>query len=112
MEAHKVDAFMLANAKNFSTARVLVLGGMLARVDDSKWAMLQTIPFKDPTMTLIISLFAGSLGIDRFYIGDMGLGVLKLLTCGGFGIWSIIDWFLIMDATRDKNFEKIQPLLL
>ena len=48
---------------------------------------------------------AGTLGIDRFYIGDVGLGVAKLLTCGGFGIWAIVDWFLITDAARDKNSE-------
>ena len=66
--------------------------------------------FKDPTITLIISLLGGGLGIDRFYIGDTGLGVAKLLTCGGLGIWSIIDWFLIMGAVREKNFQKLLAL--
>jgi TM2 domain-containing membrane protein YozV len=51
------------------------------------------------------------MGIDRFYIGDTGLGVGKLLTCGGIYIWYAIDWFLIQGATRQKNFEKIQPFL-
>ena len=37
----------------------------------------------------MIILFAGSLGIDRFFIGDTGLGIAKLITCGGFGIWTI-----------------------
>ena len=35
------------------------------------------------------------------------LGVGKLLTCGGCGIWSIVDWFLIMDATRQSNAQKL-----
>ena len=69
------------------------------------------LQFKDPTISLIISLIGGSLGIDRFFIGDTGLGVGKLLTCGGLGIWSIVDWFLIMGATRDKNFQKLQSLI-
>ena len=51
------------------------------------------LPLKDPTTSLIVSLLAGSLGVDRFLIGDIGLGIAKLLTCGGFGIWIIIDWF-------------------
>ena len=46
--------------------------------------------------------------IDRFMIGDTGMGVGKLLTCGGLGIWTIIDWFLIMGATREKNMETFQ----
>jgi TM2 domain-containing membrane protein YozV len=60
---------------------------------------------------LIVSLLAGTLGIDRFLIGDTGLGIGKLLTCGGFGIWAIIDWFMIMDATRDKNMVKLHQTL-
>ena len=46
--------------------------------------------------TLLLSLFAGSLGVDRFYLGYTGLGVAKLLTCGGCGIWAIIDLIMII----------------
>lgn len=57
-------------------------------------------------MALILSIVAGGLGIDRFYIGDTDLGIAKLLTCGGCGIWMIIDYFLIMKVTKKKNLEK------
>jgi hypothetical protein len=40
-------------------------------------------------------------------IGDTGLGIGKLLTCGGFGIWAIVDWFLIMGRTREVNAERL-----
>ena len=70
--------------------------------------MVQTTQYKDPTTSLIISLLAGGLGIDRFYVGDTGLGIAKLLTCGGLGIWNIVDWFLIMGVTREKNMENFQ----
>jgi TM2 domain-containing membrane protein YozV len=69
---------------------------------------VQTTQYKDPTTSLIISLLAGGLGIDRFYVGDTGLGIAKLLTCGGLGIWNIVDWFLIMGVTREKNMENFQ----
>ena len=80
-------------------------------LDDSKWALIQTLQFKDPTTMLIVSILGGALGIDRFMIGDTGMGVGKLLTCGGFGIWAIVDYFLIMGATREKNLLKLQEAL-
>jgi TM2 domain-containing membrane protein YozV len=80
-------------------------------VDESKWPILSTIELKDPTTILIVSILAGSLGIDRFLIGDTGMGIGKLLTCGGLGIWALVDWFLIMGATKEKNMEKIRQFL-
>ncbi len=58
---------------------------------------------KDPSIALVASILGGTLGIDRFYIGDIGLGIAKLLTLGGLFIWTLIDLFLIMSAARDKN---------
>lgn len=62
---------------------------------------------KDPTISLILSVLVGSLGVDRFYIGDVGLGVGKLLTCGGAYVWWLIDIFMIQDATKRKNLESL-----
>lgn len=50
---------------------------------------------KDWLTTLLLSIFVGYLGVDRFYLGSIALGILKLLTCGGGGIWSIIDIILV-----------------
>ncbi|MBM3431692.1 MAG: TM2 domain-containing protein [Bacteroidetes bacterium] len=111
MEAKKVDMFIMSNGKFFEAHQMNMIRERLISLDDSKWAMLSTVQFKDPTTVLIVSLLAGSLGIDRFMIGDSGLGVGKLLTCGGFGIWTIVDWFQIQKATREKNLEKIQQFL-
>ena len=53
---------------------------------------------KSYMVALILSVFVGGLGIDRFYVGHVGLGVVKLLTMGGLGIWWVID--LILFATK------------
>ena len=46
-------------------------------------------------VALVLSIFVGALGIDRFYMGLIGTGILKLVTFGGFGVWYIIDIVLI-----------------
>jgi TM2 domain-containing membrane protein YozV len=111
MDAQKVDMYMMANAKFFTPAHINFIREKLLAADDSKWAMINSVDVKDPTTVLIISIFAGTLGIDRFMIGDTGMGVGKLLTLGGCGIWAIVDLFLIQDATRQKNMEKLQVYL-
>lgn len=104
--------FIMTNGKFFESHQVPYIRERLIEMDDSKWVEVQTLQFKDPTISLVVSILCGSLGVDRFMIGDVGLGIGKLLTCGGFGIWQIVDLFLIMGATREKNMEKIQQVLV
>jgi len=107
MDIQKVDMFMMTNAKYFESHQMQTIRTMLLEADEQKWAYITSIQFKDPTTMLIISLIGGGLGIDRFMIGDTGLGIGKLLTCGGLYVWMIVDWFLIQSATRQKNLEKM-----
>lgn len=112
MDAQKVDMFLMMNSKYFEGHHLMAIKEALLRMDESKWSAIQILDFKDPTTSLIVSILAGTLGIDRFLIGDTGMGIGKLLTCGGFGIWAIVDYFLIMGATREKNFAKLQQVAL
>lgn len=111
MDIQKVDLFIMSNSRYFESYHLNVIRDRLLDLDDSKWGILTTLQFKDPTTSLIVSILVGTLGIDRFIIGDTGLGIGKLLTCGGLGIWYIIDWFLIQEATREKNMQKMQQFL-
>jgi TM2 domain-containing membrane protein YozV len=112
MDAQKVDMFLMTNGKYFESYLIPQIRDRLLTIDDSKFIYLQTANLKDPTTALIVSLLGGGLGIDRFFIGDTGLGIAKLLTCGGIGIWTIVDWFLIMGRAREVNYEKIQQFLM
>jgi len=112
MEAQKVDMFLMANGKYFESFLIPHLRERMLTIDDSKFIYMHSLDLKDPNTSLILSLLVGYLGVDRFFIGDIGLGVAKLLTCGGLGIWTIVDWFLIMGRTRQVNYEKIQQMLL
>lgn len=56
-------------------------------------------------LTLIMSILFGQLGVDRFIMGHVGLGIVKLITMGGCGIWWIVDIILI--ATK-ADFPDIQ----
>lgn len=63
---------------------------------------------KDRTLAFVLSLFLGHFGIDRFYLGQTSLGIGKLVTFGGCGLWTLIDWFLIMAATDAYNRALLQ----
>ena len=59
---------------------------------------------------LLMSIFFGYLGIDRFIMGHIGTGLLKLCTLGGCGIWWLIDIILIASKYNAENVEWIDNL--
>jgi hypothetical protein len=110
MDAQKVDMYLMANAKCFEGHQISSVRDKLLTLDDSKFIVLQATGLKDPTTILIISILVGGLGIDRFMIGDTGLGIAKLLTCGGLGLWALVDWFIIMGRAKEVNFQRIMTI--
>ena len=107
MEESKVDMFMMINNSNLPSMSLPSIRQQLLALPDDRASVLHTTQFKNPTTAIILSVLIGHFGIDRFYIGDTGLGIAKLLTCGGVGIWTLVDWFLIMGLTRQRNYDKL-----
>ncbi len=61
-------------------------------------------PRKSQAAAYLLSGLLGSFGVDRFYLGYVGLGIIKLLTCGGFGIWNLVDFILVgIGSMRDSD---------
>ena len=110
MEQSKIDMFIMANRDAFTVSQLIMIKDKLASMPDDKYAMVCGTSYYNATIVLIISIFFGELGVDRFMLGEIGLGILKLITCGGCGIWWLIDLFNIKKKTYDYNFSKFSEV--
>lgn len=111
MDQNKVDMYVMTNQKYFPAEKIMYLKEKLVAMDESKFTMVSTVELKDPTTILLVSIFLGALGIDRFMLGDTGMGILKLLTGGCCGILTIIDWFTVSKKTKELNFNNLMTVL-
>ena len=121
MKQEQVDVFMSLNESKLPAYKRGAIVKQLLEVDDSKWSLLKVINFKNTAVAFILSFFLGGLGLDRIYIGDTTTGVGKLVvTILSFFLfwtiivplvaflWWLIDLFLIMGATKEKNYIILQ----
>ena len=110
----RVQYFLMNNKKYLPENRIPQLRERMLALNEEQLQSIECISFKDPTMLLIISIFIGEFGVDRFMLGDVGLGVAKLLitifTMFVFGgwIWWLIDLFFVMNKTREFNYKKVE----
>lgn len=111
MNQEKVDIFFAANGKKLPVDKANIIREKMLALDESKYATIASIDLKDPVVIEIISIIIGGLGVDRFILGQVGMGVLKLLTGGLCGILWLIDVITIMNKTRDYNYNEIMKYL-
>ena len=111
LDQQKIDLYIMTNQKYFPEEKIVYLKDKLRTMDEEKFSLVSTVELKDPTTLLLISIFLGTLGIDRFMLGDTGMGILKLLTCGCCGILTIVDWFTISKKAKERNFNRLMSLI-
>ena len=102
MTQDKVDMYVMTNQKYLPAEKIVFLKQKLLEIDEAKFSLVSAVEFKDPTTLLLVSIFLGSLGIDRFMLGETGMGILKLLTLGVCGILTIVDWFSVQKKTKER----------
>lgn len=107
MDIQRVELYLLTNQKYFPSEKFLVLKEKLSTLDEMQFSNLHLLELRNPLIVLIVSIFLGNLGIDRFMLQDITHGILKLVTFGGLGIWTLIDWILITDKTKQYNLDKV-----
>lgn len=72
--------------------------------NQNPYSLGENVSDKSFVATWLFSWLLGTLGIDRFYLGKVGTGILKLVTLGGLGIWSIVDLLIVLcGGQRDKS---------
>jgi hypothetical protein len=106
MNTEQIDQIVLANANKIDLDHNETIRQRLVGTEEST-ALTAFAELKSPTTVLLVSIFLGSLGIDRFILGQKFLGILKLVTGGGCFIWTIIDWFTSGDRTRTYNTKRL-----
>lgn len=111
MDKSTIDQFVAANSSNFKEEDLQSIITRLENVPDHRTDEIMSTSFKSPVLALVLSIFLGEFAVDRFYLGKTGTAIAKLLTCGGFGIWYIIDLFLAMGNAKECNAEKMEELL-
>ena len=110
MEKAKIDQFIMVNGKNFPEMMVSQIKSKLETIDEEHEALLLSTEWKNPTVAFVLAFFLGNLGVDHFWLGKTGTGVAKLLTCGGCGIWSLIDLFTAFNRAKTVNYNKLMMM--
>ncbi|MDR0484607.1 MAG: TM2 domain-containing protein [Alphaproteobacteria bacterium] len=92
--------------------QLVAVSKLLDTTGDKRFSALQIMPLKNPLLTFLLSLFLGGIAVDRFYVGDVGLGILKLLFGWmTFGIWWLVDLYFSQKKAKDINFNTICQLV-
>lgn len=122
----KNSVLMLLDGK-ISNEQKFMLNDKLDNISEEKLKNLPLIPLKNPILAVVLGFFFGWLGVDRFYQGSFGLGILKLalfiigcittfIFIGVFVLWALgiyvlIDLYFVYKAVQNDNYQKISQMI-
>ena len=109
MKQEIIQQFMMQNGECFDPMMQAEIQKQLEEIDDSKSGLILGGSYQKPTLILVIAIL---LGWDRFFLDDIGMGVVKILTGFGCGIWWLIDIFSAKKRTYEFNYKKFQQALM
>jgi hypothetical protein len=107
-EKYKVDMFIGLNAENFHPHDLMIIKDKLEKMNDDKFFLIQGVELQKPSTILLIAII---LGWERFWLDDVGLGILKIVTFYGCLIWWLVDIFSAKERAKKYNYSKIGKII-
>lgn len=112
MIQENIRACLQTLSSKIPTETISLIKRRLENADDKVAEEIIFAKYDDPILILILSVFTGSLGIDRFLLGDVGLGVCKLLFGWlTLGIWPLADIYFCYQKAKKRNLDRVMQIL-
>ncbi len=112
MDVKKINLYLEQYGEYFPSEQMINIRRSLSTVPDKYLDQITATKLLNPTHTQVASVIGGAIGIDRFLLGDKALGFVKMFTGGGFGIFALVDMFLVQGNTKKKNYDKLMKCIL
>ena len=109
MDSNQVNFWLSINAECFAPEALQTIKSNLEQMNDNQMMYLQNASFEKPSTILLIAIF---LGWERFWLNDIALGIVKIITAYGCGIWWLADIFTAKKRAQIYNFQQFQKLIM
>lgn len=107
-----IEEWLEKNKKKFFEQDAKYLEEKLNQLSPEDFLKFKKIKFKSPKKVLLISIFLGPLAVDRFMLGEVWMGILKMgMNANGIGIMLILDIFSAKKRAKNKNFSLARKFL-
>ena len=100
--------FLSMNSGNFKQTDLMMIKEKLEKLEDDKFSLIQGLNFQKPDTIFLIAIL---LGWERFWLNDVALGIIKVITFYGCLVWWLVDIFSAKERTYKYNLQQINQAL-